>query len=261
MKTTMTKTMVMLGSVMLLAVAATVVKSQTAASIVKDAAFEPDKDKLRALPANIEVVQPTHFPQAPAKIKHVQDGDSLARTVGRNVTFRDLMAEAYDCNPGCVVLPADAPKGGFDFLVTTSPKTRKHLRLAIETQLGYTASSETRDTAVLVLRVKETSLPGLTVSTAGEEDVNYRDGKLYFQRQPLSVIFKGLEDGLALPVVDQTGLTNSYDFSVVWNDKVMQAMREGQFNLNGVQQAMNDLGLELKSDTARMEMFTVKKAH
>jgi len=245
-----------------MAVAVTVVKSQTAALTVKDADFEPDKDKLRALPANIEVVQPTHFPQATAKIRHVHDeGDALARTVGRNVTFRDLMAEAYDCNPGCVVLPADAPKGGFDFLITTAPKTRKHLRLAIETQLGYTASSETRDTAVLTLRVKDAALPGLTVSTTGEEDVNYREGKLHFQHQPISVMFKGLEDGLALPVVDQTGLTNCYAFSVVWSDKAMQAMRGGQFNLDGVQKAMNSLGLELKSDTARVEMFTVKKTH
>lgn len=254
--------MAAIGGVILMTVAVTVVKSQTAGSGVKDTYFEPDKDKLRALPANIEVVQPTHFPQATAKIKHVHDDkDSLARTVGRNVTFRDLIAEAYDCNPGNVVLPPDAPKDGFDFLVTTSPKTRKHLRLAIETQLGYTASSETRDTTVLVLRIKEPALPGLTVSTTGEEDVSYSDGKLHFQHQPISVMFKGLEDGLALPVVDQTGLTNNYDFSVVWSDKAMEAMRGGQFSLDGVQKALNSLGLELKSDTARVEMFTVKKTN
>ena len=249
------------GAILLAVAAVTVVKSQTAGVTVKEAWFEPDADKLRVLPANIEVVQPTHFPDTAAKIRHVHDGESLARTVGRNVTFRDLMAEAYDCDPGCVVLPGDAPKGGFDFLVTTSPKTRKHLRQAIETQLGYTANSETRDAEVMMLRVKDSALPGLTVSADGEADVNFRDGKLYFQHQPLSAIFKGLEDGLAVPVVDKTGLTNNYDFSVVWSDKATQAMRGGQFSLDGVQKALNGLGLELESGTARMEMFTVKKTH
>ena len=88
-----------------------------------------------------------------------------------------------------------------------SPKTRKHLREAIEKQLGYTATSETRDTEVLVLQVKDPTLPGLTVSTDGDSDINYRDGKLYFTHQPLGVVLKGLEEGLALPVVDKTGLT------------------------------------------------------
>jgi uncharacterized protein (TIGR03435 family) len=261
MKSTITKTMVALGGAILITAAiATVIKAQHTPS-VNDSYFEPDKDKLKQLPANIAVVRPTHFPEASAKIKHVHDGDSLARTVGRNVTFRDLMAEAYDCDPGQIVLPPDVPKGGFDFLVTVSPKTRKHLRDAIEKQLGYTANSETRDTQVLVLQVKNPALPGLTLSTDGDSDINYRDGKLYFTHQPLSVVLRGMEDGLALPIVDKTGLTNNYDFSVIWNDKVAQAMRDGRFSVDGTQKVLNDWGLEFKPDTTQLEMFTVKRMH
>jgi len=257
----MTKTILAAGSaIFILAAMATVVKSQQSAA-VNDSFFEPNADKLQQVPANLAVVQPTHFTDAIGKIKHAYSGDSLARTVGRNVTFRDLIAEAYDCEPGCVVLPLDAPKGGFDFLVTDSPKTRKHLREAIETELGYAATSETRDTEVLVLLAKDSNPSGLAVSTAGDDDISYRDGKLYFTRQPLSIVVKGLEEGFALPVVDKTGLTNNYDFSMTWDGKVTQAMRDGGFHFEGAQNVMNGWGLELKSDTARLEMFTVKKTH
>ena len=261
MKTTMTKTALLTsGTILFLVAMVTVVKSEQSSSIC-DSNFEPNADSLRQAPANIAVVQPTHFPEVAAKIKHIHDGDTLARTVGRNVTFRDLIAEAYDCEPGCVVLPLDAPKGGFDFLVTESPKTRKHLREAIEAGLGYTATPETRQTQVLVLEVKNPSLPGLTVSADGDSDINYRDGKLYFIHQPLSLMLKGLEDGLGLPVMDKTGLTNNYDFSLEWNEKATQAMREAGFHFEGAQAVLNAWGLELKPDTARLEMFTVKKAH
>ena len=256
----MTKTTVTVGGAILMALAlATVVKSQST-STANDSYFEPETDKLQLAPANLAVVQPTHFPEEAAKIRHLHDGDSLARTVGRNVAFRDLIAEAYDCSPGRVVLPPEAPLGGFDFLATVSPQTRQHLRAAIAKELGYTASSETRDTDVLVLQVKDPALPGLIVSSGGEANIEYRDGKLYFTHQPLSVVLKGLEDGLALPVMDQTGLTNCYDFSVAWNGKVTGAMRNGGFHLDGVQKVLNGWGLELKPDTARLELFAVKKA-
>jgi len=192
MKTTMTKAILTVGgAIFILAAMTTVVKSQQS-STVNDGYFEPNADKLRQVPANLAVVQPTHFQDVPAKIKHLHDGNTLARTVGRNVTFRDLMAEAYDCEPGCVVLPPDAPKGGFDFVVTESPKVRKHLREAIETELGYTATSERRDTEALVLQAKDSNPAGLTASTASDEDISYRDGKLYFTRQPISIVVKGL---------------------------------------------------------------------
>ena len=217
---------------------------------------------MRRVPTGIVVLRATHFVKDYGRIKHGRDEhDALVRTVGRNVTFRDLMAEAYDIDSGRVVLPADAPGNGFDFLVTVSPKPRKQLRAAIEKELGFVAATETRETEVVVLRVKDSRLPGLTVSAAGEDDtVFYRDGKLHFQNQPLSAMFKGVEDGLGRPLVDETGLTNNYDYSVVFSGKTEQAMRAGAFSLEGVQKVFADLGLELKPETMSQEMLMVRKA-
>lgn len=228
---------------------------------VNDSYFTPDKDSLRQVPAELVVVRPTDFPQAEGKISHYHADDSLARTVGRNASFRDMMAEAYDCNFSRVILPSDAPTGGFDFLVTTSGQVRQHLREAIEKQLGYNAHSETRDTDVLVLNVSNPSLPGLTVSTADESsDVTYKDGKLYFTHEQISSILDGLSLGFDKPVIDQTGLTNYYDFSTPWNEAIDKAMHKGTWHLDGARKALAGWGLGLEAANMPLDMCVVTHA-
>lgn len=229
---------------------------------VKDAYFDPDTDRLRAVPPGIVIVRPTHFSHSIHDgIKHIHDGDSLARTVGRDVPLRNVIAEAYDTNPAHVVLPPDAPQGDFDFLVTTPKQIRKHLQTAVRRNLGYVAHNETRDTPILVLKVSDPTLPGLVVSPGNEtEDVYYKNGRLFFKHQPLNAILHGLEAGLVLPVQDQTGLTNCYDFSVVWNQNIQERMQSGDFSLAGVQKVLQGWGLELEPDTASLDMLVVNKA-
>lgn len=242
-------------------IAGIVAVAVAATAQVNDSYFTPDKDSLRQVPAELVVVRPTDFPQAEGKISHYHADDSLARTVGRNASFREMMAEAYDCNFSRVILPPDAPAGGFDFLVTTSGQVRQHLREEIKAQLSYTAHSETRDTDVLVLTVSNPSLPGLTVSTADESnDVSYKDGKLYFTHEQISSILDGLSLGFDKPVIDQTGLTNYYDFSVVWNEARDKAMHEGAWHLDGAQKALATWGLELDATNLPLDMCIVAHA-
>jgi uncharacterized protein (TIGR03435 family) len=261
MKWTNTKTTATVGIAILAAVAvAMVVKHQFPQ--VKDSYFDPDTDKLRQLPANLAVVRPTHFPKSSAKMRHVhENSESVTRTLGRNVPLRDAIAEAYDCNPSRVVLPADAPKGGFDFLVTTGNSAQDDLRKAIEKKLGYAAHRETRDVDVWGLKVQDPNLPGLTVSPAGElADEKIKDGKLYLTHQSLSSILDGLSQGLNEPVVDETGLTNYYDFSVTWNDEIQKRMQTGAFDLEGVKKVLAGWGLRLEQDNQPIDVFVVEKA-
>ena len=260
----MTKTKITVTSgigLLIVVVAAMVVKGQFSSS-ASDGYFVPDGDKLRQAPANLVIVRQSHFsPSLQDRIKHIHENDSLVRTVGRNVSFRSLMAEAYDCDPGRVVLPADAPKGGFDFLVTMPTQTRKHLRMAIQKNLGYVAHQENRETEVWLLKVTDPALPGLTVSPASEEeDMTYQDGKLHFTHEPMSVIRKGLEAGLGRPVVDQTGLTNCYDFSVGWNEKLHEKIKMGTLEADGVKKYIGTWGLGLEPDTTNVDLLIVEKA-
>jgi uncharacterized protein (TIGR03435 family) len=251
-------TMVVAVGALLTVAAAAIVKLETGPS-VKNSYFEPDSDKLRQVPSGIVVVRETHFPNTYGKVRNVHEGDSLARTVGHDVTLRELMAEAYDVEPGQIVLPPDATRDQFDFLVTV-PHTRDRLQAAIASTLGYTAHIETRETDVFKLRVIDASLPGLTVSPDSEDsDVQFKDGKLFFTHKSADYILYGLQDGLAKPVIDETGLTNRYDFSLSWNRKTTQAMQDGTFSLEGVQKVLRGWGMELEPATQTMDMVIVEK--
>ena len=259
MKWINTKTTVMVAALLAVIIVTMVVKHQT----VKDSYFDPDTDKLRLLPANLVVVRPTHFSKSSAKMRHVhENSESVTRTLGRNVPLRDAIAEAYDCNPSRIVLPTDAPKGGFDFLVTTGADARENLKTTIEKKLGYIAHHEARDVDVWAMKVEDPNLPGLTVSMASElADETVKDGKLYLTHQSLGSILDGLSQGLNQPVVDETGLTNCYDFSVTWNDEIQKRMQTGAFDLDGVKKVLAGWGLRLEQDNQPMDVFVVTKAH
>jgi uncharacterized protein (TIGR03435 family) len=230
--------------------------------VVKDAYFEPDTDKLRQVPANLLVIQPTRFPNSHGKIRHYHEGDNLARTVGRNVSLQAMMAEAYDCDFAQVILPPGTPQSNFDFLVTKSGHVREQLRTAIQKQLGYTARRETRDMDALILKVSNPSLPGLTVSGNNEDsDINYKGGKLYFTHKAFDYIVDGLSQGLDTPILDQTGLTNYYDFSMVWNADIEKAMQHGSIDATKTSKVLAGWGLGLEPTNVTMDVYVVEKAH
>jgi uncharacterized protein (TIGR03435 family) len=256
----MKKTSIILAGIALMAVAATAVVFANPFSRVKDSYFYPDADRLHSVPAGLVILRPTHFPHEDAKIRHYHVDDSLARTVGRNASFRNMMAEAYDCNPAEIVLPPDAPQGGFDFLVTTDKHVRDHLRTAIEKNLNYTAHEETRATDAWVLTVNDPSLPGLTLSPDGEkDDAALKDGRVYLTHQQSSDIAHGLAQGLNRPVLDETGLTNYYDFSIVWNGNIQRAMDKGALDLQGTRKVLATLGLAIEATNAPMDVYVVTR--
>jgi uncharacterized protein (TIGR03435 family) len=161
-----------------------------------------------------------------------------------------------------VVVPPDSSKTGFDFLVTGSFDARKQLQAAIRTDLGYDVRRQTRNTDVLMLKVENSRLPGMKISSDDEKPaINYEDGKLHFTHQQLSVMLNGLSEGLRQPVLDRTGLTNYYDFSVAWNPDTEKKMHDGAFDFDAVKKVLATCGLSLEPDTAPVEMFIVEKAH
>ncbi len=160
-----------------------------------------------------------------------------------------------------VILPPGAPQGNFDFLVTMRGHVREQLRTASFKQLGYTAHRETRDMDALILKVSDPSLPGLTVSADSESnDINYKSGQLNFTHKPFDYIVDGLSQGLDKPIVDQTGLTNCYDFSIAWNSDTEKAMQHGTFDLDRTKKAIADWGLSLEPTNVSMSVYVVEKA-
>jgi len=251
-------------AVLLLTAAAVVVKLAFFPSI-NDAFFQLNVARVRQAPANLVIVRPTHFAKAKGNgiiNTSIQvGGTSVRRMMGRNVTLQQLIAVAYSQSPSRVALPLGAPKGNYDFLVTVADNQEQRLQSAIRRKFGYTAQMETRDAPVLALKVEDPNSPGLKASASGEkENTDVRNGRLYFTHMRLTVLTDGLEQMLKTPVVDKTGLTNFYDFSLVWDTQMQRMLQSGTMDNETGQKILDGWGLGLEPDTASIEMLVVKKA-
>ena len=89
-------------------------------------------------------------------------------------------------------------------------------------------------------------------------------GYLSFTNEPVSVLADKLENRFRIPVIDQTGLTNHYDFDLTWDEygqKIGDSFPDYP-NLDGLKQALGDqLGLELVPTNMPIEMLVVEKAN
>jgi uncharacterized protein (TIGR03435 family) len=255
------KTIVLVTVLIAVLVAAVVVKLVFFPS-VKDAWFAMNQGNLQRVPLGLVILRPTHFPNSTIR-RGVMYAPSQKdfRVMGRNVSLRGVMATAYGESTGRVLLPPGAPTNNFDFLVTlVAEKPLERLQKAIHNKLGYTAQKQTIDTDVLALKVENPNSPGLTVSAPDEkENGNFKNGKLYLTHFPLKELTGGFEQILKTPVVDETGLTNYYDFSLTWNPRFLASLRSETTARPTLDKLLAGWGLGLEPDTASVEMLVVKK--
>ena len=263
----------LLGAFILALLAAVVAVKLLFFPAIKDDYFAMDYRSLQHAPGGLVVIRTTHFPflrghgilYAPSPHHET----NVFRVMGRNVPLRTVFAVAYSNNPARVILPSDVLKTNFDFLVTVASDPRASLKAALRQTLGYTARTETRDTDVLALKIVDASLPGLTVSQADERTrVFFDDIKVRVRHLPLIFVVgergtrlaEGVEQVLNTPVVDKTGLTNFYDYSIPWNAPVQRQFENETTARAAVDKILNSWGLGLEPDTAPLEMLVVKKA-
>ena len=250
---------------MLVLVAAVVAVKMIFFPSVNEKYFQTSAARLQQAPARLVVVRTTHFADS-AKRSSTQNQFGYAgvnRTdslVGINVSFQNLIAAAYNFNPGRVALPFDAPKGNFDFLVTVTKDAQASLQSAIRRELGYTGHVEIRNSPVFALKVENPNSPGLKVSTANQEGQTQKDGRLYFTHVTLAFVKENVEQMLKTPVVDKTGLTNFYDFSLVWDAQAAKQIQSGTLDIETGKNILAEWGLGLEPDTETIDMLVVEKA-
>lgn len=162
---------------------------------------------------------------------------------------------AYGCDSSRIVLPIDATKDGFDFLVTAD-KPRERLQSALKKKLGYIAHRETRDVEVLQLVVKVPNAPGLKPGTVEPGRVDHNNGRLYHKYQPIAALVRYLEQMLKQPVRDKTGLTGFYDYSVDWNLHI----RTGTPTQGDFAKSLQAMGLALVPGRDQLDMLMVEQA-
>jgi uncharacterized protein (TIGR03435 family) len=260
---TLTRKNAFVGGLILALLAAAIVVKLVFFPTLKDANFATETRSLQQAPAGLAILRKTHFAFLrgaatlyAAPPRHTGRGYWM---MGRNVSLRTIIAVAFDQIPSHVVMPADAPTGNFDFLVTTADKQAEDLQSVIRRKFGYVTRRETRPTGVLALKVVDTRLPGFTLSGADEKPHNNAlDYEIQFTHRQVAIIARLLDQNLTTPVINETGLTNAYNFSIRWNSRLQQQLQNG--DRAGLNQVLAAMGLGLEPDTASLEMLVVEKA-
>lgn len=231
---------------------------------IKDDYFAMDARNLQKVPAGLILVRPTHFPFLHGKgilrARAPSGGKDQLWQMGRNVPLRDVMASGYNWDPVRVALPPDAPTNHFDFLMTGSSNQLARFQTIVRHKLGYSAQKESRNADVLALKIANPALPALTLSQPDERQrINFQNEKLYFSATRLGMMTEIFGRFLEEPMVDKTGATNRYSFTVDWNSKTDQGYEDGTMTRENVEKILGSLGLKLEPDTAPLEMLVVKK--
>ena len=253
---TKTKTAVT-GLALLAAVAAAVVVKWGFSPAVKDSYFQLNYQHFQAVPKNLLVVRPTRFTSGTGSFTastSPKAGQNVMRMMGRNVPLEQVMAAAYGCNPSRVVPPVIKPKGDFDYLVTVPDRQQERLQAAVKKKLGYTAHWEDRDTDVLLLETITPDPPGFTLSTATNGNVSFANRKYRFTHMRPAFMLGFLESNFKQPVLDRTGMTNFYDFSVEMNWRGRNGPDQQQLG-----NILGNLGLKLEPATESTRMLVVEE--
>jgi uncharacterized protein (TIGR03435 family) len=227
---------------------------------IKDEYFKSSYRQFQKVPGNLLVVRKTHFSfplSGTSFSSYVRSpsGEYVVRQMGRNVSLERVIATAYQCNPSQIISPSGKPSGNFDFLVTVPDKNNERFKAAVQEKLGYTAHWEKRDTDVFLLETKLPDPPGLKISTAVKGNITFKNGKYEFTHMPLASVMGFLESGLKQPVLDQTGLTNFYDFSV---DR--GPVGPGGLDNKTIEKNLDNLGLKLEPGNESVQMLVVENS-
>jgi uncharacterized protein (TIGR03435 family) len=179
------------------------------------------------------------------------------RALGINKGVKSMMQMAYDAaSPYRIVLDTELPAEKYDFLSNLPTGSREALQMAVKKKFGVVGRFETRDTDVLLLKVKRSPAPGLRQSTTTDSRMSAGGGQISITGQSLAGLVPNLEEVFETTVIDQTGLTGRYDVKLKWHES-----KSGHTNPEDLKQALLDqLGLELVPDRQPVEMLVVEKA-
>jgi len=126
------------------------------------------------------------------------------------------------------------------------------LQQAIGRTTGFAALKETRQTDILVLKVKDPALLALHVSKKGTKmNHKYSEGMQASFNQPISDTAHFLETAFHKPVLVQGRLSEHYDFTFQWQDPQQKEA--------ALTQELEQGGLELVPSYEPIEMLVVEK--
>jgi len=183
---------------------------------------------------------------------------SNGRMMGTGVSASTLVSAAYGfATTARTILATGLPEGRYDYIASLTNGNAEALQQEVKREFGVIARIETRETNILLLKVKAPNAPGLKPSTSSLADQfeSWDPGHFESKNKPLGYLACTLELYANVPVIDRTGLTNGFDINLHWEQTDLQ-----NHNWNNVNQALAPLGLELVPSREPIEMLVVEKA-
>ena len=247
---TKAKTVVAAGVAVLLATGTTVVVVEKVVSPTVDESFWDSKSNLDKAPP-VLIIRPARYSDWIMNSMTGNDG-VIYKVMTHNSDVATLLQIAYSSKIPRMILPADVPTNRYDLMLTLPGRPMEALQEALKRKFGFTAQRETRETDVLVLKVKDPRLLALHASKRGSKmDFKVGTNSYAYSNIPISMEAQMLEAFSCKPVIVQPGLSGNYDLTIQWVD------------INSREQAVaNELaqtGLELVPSREPIEMLVVKK--
>jgi uncharacterized protein (TIGR03435 family) len=204
-------------------------------------------------------ILPTRFPRN----QELWENNESTKCVGLDQPVSVMMWVAYQWPPARVVFTAPEPNGRYDFITSLPDGSYEALQRELKNQFGLSGRVESRDTDVLVLKVRIPNASGLKPPVIGSQSDWSGTGQYVCEDRPLSTgappfegLHRFLEQYFNIAVVDETGLTNRFSINLKWNER-----GPGDPNHEAFKKAMLDqLGLELVPANRPIDMLVVEKA-
>ena len=211
--------------------------------------------------------QPPQVRILPSKLRYAARGTSDDRAgnnklMGTGVSAETVVQVAYGFSSSVrTIVPAGFPQGKYDYIASLPNGNEKALQQEVRRMFGLVARHETRDTDLLLLKVRNPDAPGLKPSRGWNPQdgtsTNFRRGQWSCRHAPLSMLADYLENSLGIPVVDKTGLTDRFDIDLKLNESNSQ--HPDPQNLKSA--VLDQLGLELVPGREPIEMLVVEKTN
>jgi uncharacterized protein (TIGR03435 family) len=186
----------------------------------------------------------------------IYTGDKL---LGKGLSVQTVVANAYGyTTPARAVFSVRLPTDLYDYIACLpggEAANEAALQSAVKRKFGVVGKIETRDADVWLLKTKFNA--GALKRHTGSDDGNGSwpiTGGLRFYNDSMDNLTATLEFGTKIPVIDGTALTNTYDFDLNCAETDIENR-----NWTAMNQALDQLGLELVSTNMPIEMLVVEK--
>ena len=169
-----------------------------------------------------------------------------------------LMGQAYGISPARMEVPFEWPKDDCSyFQADLSTEQRTELKRLFETTYQLKGEYKSESTEVWVMK-EGSSGNRLKLSTESESGINLftEPGHFSATNVPVSTLQAILENYLTTPVIDETGLTNRFDFELSWE----QIRSEKGVPLL-VEAVEKQLGIKLVREQRKIKTLVVQQIH